>query len=199
DAGPDQVVNFGDAVTLKGTFSEPATPDTHTYLWQVKDTANNLVPGATSTAAEFTFTPPATETSHPTGTTYTATFTVTDSSGSSDTDTVYINVNKIAPVLTITGGEHVAEGTQLELQVSANRTSGIDPTNYVWTVTRMNRPGSGGGESPLADGAGDRFVFAPEDDGDYRVTVTVPWGSGSLTAVQAITVSNAAPDIRAIT
>jgi len=59
----------GDAVTLEGLFFDAGAEDAHTFAWQVRDLANNLLYSATTQT--LTFTPLVAGT-------YLATFTVTD-------------------------------------------------------------------------------------------------------------------------
>lgn len=93
EAGPDQVVDEGDLVTLYGTFTDPNPDDTHTFLWHLDSSTNGQVI-ADSTAQSMSFTP------NDNGE-YTFSFTVTDNFGASGSDTVVITVNNVPPVASI--------------------------------------------------------------------------------------------------
>ncbi|MFH1921320.1 MAG: PKD domain-containing protein, partial [Planctomycetota bacterium] len=82
DAGPDQTVDEGDLVSLPGSFSDPGSADTHTFLWHLISASNGqTIPDGT--AQDFSFTP------NDNGV-YTFDFTVTDDDLGSHTDTVVV-------------------------------------------------------------------------------------------------------------
>jgi hypothetical protein len=85
DAGPDQTGGANQPVTFTGTYTDPGTADTHTFLWQVEASNGQNVPDGTG--QDFTFTPNA-------GGTYTLTFTVTDDDGGVGMDTAVLVVEE---------------------------------------------------------------------------------------------------------
>ena len=88
DAGPDQTVATGTAVTLTASGSSDPDEDTLTYSWT--QTEGTTVTLSNTTAASPTFTAPSSPT------TLTFEVTVTDGNGGSDSDTVSVVVG-IAP------------------------------------------------------------------------------------------------------
>ena len=105
NAGSDQTVNEGAAVTLSGSGSDPEN-EVLTYSWrQSSGTRNVVLSGAATQNASFTA---------PSGLSVAAALvfelTVADARGESDTDTVTVRVRPSAPVnelsaLTITDGD----------------------------------------------------------------------------------------------
>src|SRR5262249_15353019 len=88
-AGTDRTVNEGDLVSQAGTFTDPGTLDTHTFLWHVVSSNGQTVSDGHS--ATFSFVPADNGT-------YTVTFTVTDDDGGFNSATVVVTVNNVAPV-----------------------------------------------------------------------------------------------------
>ena len=91
EAGPDQTVNEGEAVTFSGSFTDPGTADTHTVVWDFGD----------SSATTGTLTP-----SHiyALDGVYTVTLTVVDDDGGVGTDTLTITVNALPEAISIDNG-----------------------------------------------------------------------------------------------
>ncbi|MEX2139954.1 MAG: PKD domain-containing protein [Pirellulales bacterium] len=89
DAGPDQTVDEGSKVTLNGTFIDPGTADTHSFLWQVSARNGQVV--ADGKAQNFSFTPADNGV-------YIVTFSVTDDDGTSASDQVAVTVNNAPPI-----------------------------------------------------------------------------------------------------
>lgn len=87
NVGPDLTVDEGGELGLVGTFSDPSTADTHTYLWDFGDG---------STASE-TLTPTH---AYTVDGTYTVTLTVIDDDGGIGSDTLFVTVNNVAPEIT---------------------------------------------------------------------------------------------------
>ncbi|MDB5391320.1 MAG: hypothetical protein JWM11_6966 [Planctomycetaceae bacterium] len=89
DAGPDHNVNEGSTANLNGSFTDPGTLDTHTFLWHLVSATNGqVIPDATTQNASFV--------PQDDGV-YTFQFTVTDDDGGSSTDTVVITSLNVAP------------------------------------------------------------------------------------------------------
>jgi len=90
-AGPDQTVNEGDLVTLNGTFTDPDTYDTHTYLWHLVSSTNvQGVPDSTTQTLSFVPCDNGV---------YTFTFTVKDNHGAEGSDTVVVTALNVPPVV----------------------------------------------------------------------------------------------------
>jgi hypothetical protein len=90
DGGEDQTVDEGDLVSLTGTFSDPGSADTHTYLWSVVASNGQLI--ANGTDSTFSFTP------NDNGT-YDVTFTVTDDDLGANSDTFTVTAENVAPTV----------------------------------------------------------------------------------------------------
>jgi hypothetical protein len=85
DAGADQMALAGQVVTFTGTFSDPGTADTHTFLWEVESSNGQNIPDGTDQAINFT--PNAAGT-------YTLTFTVTDDDNGVGVDSAVLVVEE---------------------------------------------------------------------------------------------------------
>jgi PKD repeat protein len=159
-AGGNQSVNEGDLVTLHGTFSDPGSADTHTFLWHVQASNGQVV--ADGTGQNFVFTPADEGT-------YTVTFTVRDDDGASASTQVVVTVNNVEPRdLLLSGPAGGVPGTPLSFSGSFT-----DPGADTWTAT-VNY-GDGSGAQPLALGPDKAFAFthAYATPGQYMVTVGV--------------------------
>lgn len=94
----DKTVDEGDTVTLTGSFTDPNTDDSWTYLWHLENSTNGqVIDDATGSAEpnipiDFTFTPCDNGI-------YTFSLTVTDSYGASDTDEVVVTVLNMPPTV----------------------------------------------------------------------------------------------------
>jgi len=98
-AGDDQTVNEGDLVTLTGSFTDPNTDDSWTYLWHMESSTNGQVILDSSDPAfpepstqPFSFVPCDNGV-------YTFSFTVTDSYGASDSEEVVVTALNVPPVV----------------------------------------------------------------------------------------------------
>ena len=78
EGGNDQTVNEGDLVSLSGSFTDPGSADTHTFVWHV--VAGNGQTITNGAGQNFSFTP------NDNGS-YTVTFTVTDNDAGSTATT----------------------------------------------------------------------------------------------------------------
>ena len=179
DAGEDDTVDEGDAVNLSGTFTDPGSADTHTYLWQVSADNGQVI--ADGTGQTFGFTP------HDNGI-YTVTFTVTDDDGGATSDTVTITVDNVAPQNVDAGEDDtVDEGDAVNLSGTYTDPGSADSHTYLWQVSADNG-------QVIADGTGQTFGFTPHDNGIYTVTFTVTDDDGGATSdTVTITVDNVAP------
>ena len=125
EAGPDQTVDEGDAVTLSGTASD-SDNDPLTYMW-THDSALSITL-ADDTAISTTFTAPAVTQD----TTIIFTLAVSDDADSV-TDTVSVTIaNNSPPTVNAGQDQEVAEGATVTLSGTASD-SDNDPLTYMWT------------------------------------------------------------------
>jgi hypothetical protein len=123
DAGPDQKVDVGDAVTLDGSgSSDPDAGDSLDYSWVQTAGADVTLTGATTASPTF---------SAPSSVTLTFVLTVTDENSLTDTDTVVITVND-PPVADAGADMTVVRKTTFTLRGTGNDVDG-DPVTYAWT------------------------------------------------------------------
>ena len=205
-AGADQTVNEGDLVELDGSFSDPGSNDTHTFLWEVSADNGQVV--ADGTGEDFSFTP------YDNGI-YTLTYTVTDDDNGFGADTVVITVNNVSPTaMADTYNADVFTLLQVDTTTSgpgvlANDTDpagAADPLTVTTTGTiittqgamvTMNFNGSfeynattSGTLLSLAEGQTmvDTFTYAISDgdDGTATATVTVTVTGGSENSVHVV-------------
>ena len=180
NAGADQTVKEGDTVNLAGTFTDPGTRDTFTFLWHV--TASNGQVIADSTAQNFSFKPADNGT-------YTVAFTVRDNAGAANTDTAIVTVSNVAP--TANGGvdQTVNEATPVNLSGTFSDVGTSDTFTLRWHVTSTNG-------QVIADGTAANFSFVPTDNGTHTATFTVRDDDGATTTDEVIiTVNNVAPTL----
>ena len=137
-AGGDQTVTAGTLATFRGSFTDPGTTDTHTFLWTVTDSAGQVVATGTTQAIDLTLTAVGV---------YTVTFTVTDDDGDSDTATA---------TLTVVGGQQV---TDLAL-VSVTTPNGDEIVEVRYLVVA---DGALGGPVQLTVFASRDVVVGPDD------------------------------------
>ena len=195
DAGEDQSVAMGAAVTLAGSGSDPDAGDTLAYGWsQTSGTTVTLTDGDTATA---TFTAPS-------GLTADAvlvfTLTVTDTGGLTGTDTVTVTVEGPAPVAPQIGSTvafSVAEGSTAVGSLSATDAD-TAAGSLVWSIPSGAAGGADGAKFSLTAAgvlsfASAKDFEAPDDadtDGTYEVTVKVSDGTLSDTAALQVSLTN---------
>ncbi|MBN9517855.1 VCBS repeat-containing protein, partial [bacterium] len=156
--------------------------DTLSYAWQVfKD--GGVTPFATGAGSDYSFIPDDDGS-------YRIVLTVTDEDGGSSSAEQTIDVSNVAPSPSIVSiGAVRIEGTSIAVSGTATDPAGADDTlSYAWQVFK------GIGVPPFAAGAGASYSFTPDDDGSYRIVLTVTdEDGGSATVEQTIDVSNVSP------
>jgi imidazole glycerol phosphate synthase subunit HisF len=162
NAGPDQTVTAGVAVSLHGAFSDPGAADPHTFCWEVTSSTGQAVPSGN--ALDFTFTPASAGT-------YVIAFTVTDTDGGSGSDTVTLTAaappTNQPPVLGALGDRTVNEGGLVAFTVTAS-----DPDVPAQRMTFSLEPGAPLGAS--IDPVSGAFSFLPQDGPElYHVAIRV--------------------------
>jgi VCBS repeat-containing protein len=174
DAGPDVIVNEGQAVSRTGVYSDVDAGDTHTFQWVVMDVDGNI--RSVSATLGLTFTPTDDD-----GQPYTATFTVTDSAGASATDDFMIQVLNVAPTVDAGPDQSVAEGSSVVFNGSFTDPSPVDTFTFLWDF----------GDGTTADTLTATHTYA--GSGTYKATLTVTDDDGGVgTDTLVVTVSGGA-------
>ncbi len=179
NAGADQTVTVGSTVTLNGTGS--SDPDGHTplsYAWQ--QTGGPAVTLTSNTAAQPTFTAPATPT------TLTFSLLVTDSRNlvSAAADSVTITVRDTAITnAALTSNSPTTLGQTTTLTATATGSN----LTYVWNF--------GDGTPATPGGATITHVFASE--GTFNPSVTIANGFASTSRNTPVNITNLAPQANA--
>ena len=160
DAGPDQTVNEGDAVTLDGSGSTGPSDETLTYSW--RQTGGSPTVALTGAGSDASFTAPDVTAD----VTLTFTLTVT-ADGESDTDTVNVTINAL-PTLSIdspTTREGDSGTTDLTFAVTLSPASDMDVT-----VSYATADGTATAGTDYRAASGE-LRFAP---GETELTISVP-------------------------
>lgn len=172
NAGPDQNVNEGVAVTLSGANSRDPEGGALTYSWsQVSGTRVTL---SNPSASETTFMPPSVG---PEGETLGFQLTVTDAGGLQSSDTCLVNVVWVnqPPVANAGADQRVNEGATVILQGSGS----TDPDGFVLEYDWVQTSGT---PVALSDSTSAQPTFtAPNvsEDGEtltFQLTVSDPGG-----------------------
>ena len=183
DAGNDQMVAPGNAVTLDGSWSTDSDGDPLSYSWT--QPAGPRVTLSSTTATSPTFTAPSTPT------TLTFKLRVSDGRDGSDTDTVTIRVNRPPVAVASASPSTVAPGALVTLDGSASSDPDGDTLTYSWEQA----PGVGGGGIELSDPTAVSPTFvAPSDPAALTFKLTVSDGRGGEdTGAVSVTVRDPAP------
>ena len=132
DAGADQTVNEGTAVTLDGSHSYDPDDGSVDFAWtQTKGPGVTL---SNATSAQAGFTAPDVDSN---GVSLTFQLTVTDSNGLQDTDTVTVNVtwDNIPPHADAGADQTVNEGATVTLDGSHSYDPDDGLVDFTWTQT----------------------------------------------------------------
>jgi PKD repeat protein len=171
NAGVDQTANEGDLVLLDGSFSDPGSDDTQTFLWHV--TASNGQVIADGTGEDFSFTPDDNGT-------YTIDYTVTDDDSGAGSDQVIVTVSNVDPdnvAIDAAVGELVfAVGNPQSFGGSFDDVGTADTHTAEWSFTHVvgldtvteTRTGTVNQAGNTVDD-----VFCFDEAGVYTVTLTV--------------------------
>ena len=183
DAGQDQTVNEGDAVTLNGTASDPEG-DHLTYLWSHDSALSITVSDAASPLT--TFTAPAVDSDA----TVTFVLSVSDGTNTAVTDQVTITIQNVpaneAPTVDAGQDQTVNEGDAVTLNGTASDPEG-DHLTYLWSHDSALSITVSDAASPLTT------FTAPAVDSDATVTFVLSVSDGTNTAVTdqvTITIQN---------
>lgn len=175
NAGPDRTVDEGATVDFAGTFFDPGTADTHTFLWQVSASNGQVI--ADGTGQTFSFVP------HDDGT-YTVTFTVTDDDGGVGSDTAVITVINVAPhSVAISGPTSGVRGQTLHFSGSFTDPGSADTHGETWQVVNS-------ANVIVASGSGSAFGAVLSEAGNYTVSYTVTDDDGGTGSdAESLTIS----------
>ncbi|MEE8104605.1 MAG: PKD domain-containing protein [Planctomycetota bacterium] len=138
----------GSAVAFSATVSDPGTADTHTYVWDFGDGANDTGKNVTHAYVD--------------NGTYTVTVTVTDDDGASDADATTATIFNVAPSANAGGPYAGTSGTAINFTGSASDPGSADTHTFLWNF---------GDGSPSANGANVSHTYVA--DATYSVTLTV--------------------------
>ncbi len=177
DAGTDQTVSEGSAVSLDGSSSSDPDGDTLSYLWVAPQ--GITLQNANTAAPSFAAPPVASDTP------YTITLAVSDGTDT-DTDTMIVTVRNVnlPPTADAGADQTVSEGATVNLNGSSSSDPDGDSLSYSWTapqgITLQN-----------ANTAAPSFA-APSvtSDTPYTITLAVSDGTDTDTDTVIVTVRN---------
>ena len=176
EAGPDQTVDEGDAVTLSGTASD-SDNDPLTYMW-THDSALSITL-ADDTAISTTFTAPAVTQD----TTIIFTLAVSDDADSV-TDTVSVTItNNTPPTVEAGPDQTVDEGATVTLSGTVSDDDPEDALTYEWTHDSALAIAITGSDSASASFA------APDVAANTTITVTLTVNDGTVEVSDALQVT----------
>jgi len=167
NAGSDQTVTQGTAVTLNASASSDSDGSIASYSWS--DGTNILSTNESFTKSDFSVG------------THNLTLTVTDDNGASDTDNVTITVNKVlvanvAPTAKAGVDQTVTQGTAVTLDTSASSDSDGYIASYSWSD----------GTNVLSTNVS--FTKSDFSVGTHKITLTVTDNDGA-TSTDTVTIT----------
>jgi hypothetical protein len=121
NAGQDKSGKEGETINLSGTYSDPGTDDTHTWIWEYLEGFHGAA-ACTITGATTTLTP--TITCYDDGTVK-VTLAVTDDDAGVGKDEMLLTLSNVAPTATFNAPSQVNEGSAIALSL----TSPSDPSS----------------------------------------------------------------------
>jgi PKD repeat protein len=171
NAGKDQTVNFGDAVSLSGAGSSDADGATLSYSWNFGDGTSK-----SGINQVYTYAAPGK---------YTVTLTVLDSNGSADNSTAVVTVNSIksAPVANAGPDQAVTIGQTITLDGSGSTDSDGTISSYRWVE----------GNKTLSSSVA--FSTNELSLGIHTITLTVTDNDGTIDTDSTIVTINQLPNI----
>jgi hypothetical protein len=164
NAGPDQAVINGQAVTLDGSLSADADGNALTFSWALTARPSGsaaTLSGATAPQATFVADVPGT---------FVAQLTVSDGTLTSDAETVAITTGNTVPVADAGADPPKgAAGARVDLSGQASRDADGNPLTHTWAL--LSRPD--GSTVTLDALTGVTTSFTPDLGGDYIVQLIV--------------------------
>lgn len=188
NAGPNQNVATGGAVTLDATLSSDVNGDTITYAWTLTSKpAGSTAALSSSAASKPTLTPDLQGI-------YVASLIVNDGKVNSTAATVTITaaVANIAPVANAGGSQSIVAGAVVTLDGTASADANGDALTYAWSLT--SKPT--GSSASLSSVSAAKPTFAADLAGTYLASLVVNDGkvsSPAATVTVTAAVANAAP------
>lgn len=183
DAGPDQSVAAGAAVTLDGSGSTDPNGDALTYFWsfeQVPDGSTASLVSPESVMPAFSVDLPGT---------YAVALTVSDGSLSSPADTVRISTLNTAPVANAGPDQTVPLLTMVELDAAGS--TDVDGNSLTFTWSILEAPS--GSSATLSDPAAVMPTFQLDAPGAFIIQLAVDDGTATSFDTVRINSENSAP------
>ncbi len=179
--GPDRTVSEDTPVSFTGSFTDPGSLDTQTFLWHVTSSNGQVI--ADGTAQDFSFTPLDNGT-------YTVTLTVTDNGGSVGHAQAVVTATNAAPTAGVSGPSNGLPGQARTFTFRATDPSPVDQqAGFTYQINW------GDGSSQTVTGPGQLTLdHTFSGAGTYSVQVTAidKDGTASAAAAQTITVTSTA-------
>jgi hypothetical protein len=194
NAGVDQSVITGTAVTLDGSASSEVDGDLLTYSWTITSKPNGSGASLSRTSVvNPTFIPDAAGT-------YVFSLVANDGKATSTADVVTVTASNVnaAPIANAGNTQNVVTGAPVTLDGSGSRDANGDLLSYSWTVA--SRPA--GSVATLSSTTDAKPIFTPDEAGAYIFNLVVNDGKlnsapATVSVIATAAASNAAPVARA--